>query len=49
MNPSEAQTRKKLIDGQISKAGWNLLDRNQVRFEVPASGVLIKKPRTLPR
>ncbi len=34
----ELQTRKKLIDGQISKAGWNLFDRNQVRFQVPASG-----------
>ena len=35
---NELQTRKKLIDGQILKAGWNLFDRNQVRFEVPASG-----------
>jgi len=38
MFPNEAQTRKQLIDGQISKANWNLFDRNQVRFEVPASG-----------
>jgi type I restriction enzyme R subunit len=38
MNPSEAKTRKQLIDGQIVKSGWNLFDRSQVRFEVPASG-----------
>jgi type I restriction enzyme R subunit len=38
MNPSEAQTRKRLIDVQLAKAGWNLHDRDQVRFEVPASG-----------
>ena len=35
---NENQTRKQLIDGQITKAGWSLFDRNQVRFEVPASG-----------
>ncbi len=35
---NENQTRKQLIDGQITKADWNLFDRNQVRFEVPASG-----------
>jgi type I restriction enzyme R subunit len=35
---NENQTRKHLIDNQIAKAGWNLSDRNQVRFEVPASG-----------
>jgi type I restriction enzyme R subunit len=38
MTPNEAQTRKSLIDGQLSKAGWNLRNRDQVRFEVPASG-----------
>ena len=38
MNPSEAQTRKRLIDGRISKAGWNLADPNEIRFEVTASG-----------
>lgn len=38
MNPNEAQTKKQLIDRQIAKAGWNLNDRNEVRFEVPASG-----------
>lgn len=38
MFPNEAQTRKQLIDGQIAKSGWNLFDRNQVRFEVPVSG-----------
>ncbi|CAN5458934.1 DEAD/DEAH box helicase family protein [soil metagenome] len=39
MTLNENQTRKQHIDGQITKAGWNLLDSNQVRFEVPASGV----------
>jgi type I site-specific restriction endonuclease len=38
MFPNEVQTRKQLIDHQISKAGWNLFDRQQVGFEVPASG-----------
>lgn len=38
MNPNEAQTRKQLIDGHIAKAGWNLFDPNEVRFEVTASG-----------
>lgn len=38
MFPNEAQTRKQLIDAQIKKAGWNIFDRNEVKFEVPASG-----------
>ncbi len=38
MSSNEAQTRKQLIDGQITKAGWSLLDRGEVRLEVPASG-----------
>lgn len=39
MTLNENQTRKRLIDGQITKAGWSLLETTQVRFEVPASGV----------
>src|SRR5436189_5655102 len=39
MTLSENQTRKRHIDGQITAAGWNLLDAHQVKFEVPASGV----------
>lgn len=39
MNPNEAQTRKALIDVQIAKAGWDLSDSNEVRFEVTASGI----------
>lgn len=39
MTLSENHTRKRHIDGQISKAGWNIDDTSQVRFEVPASGV----------
>ena len=38
MFPDQAQTGKHIIDAQITKAGWNLLDRNEVGFEVPASG-----------
>ncbi len=38
MTLNETQTRKHLIDSQISKASWNLVDCNEVRFEVPASG-----------
>ena len=36
---NENQTRKRHIDGQITKAGWNLHDASQIRFEVPTSGV----------
>ncbi len=36
---NENQTRKRHIDGQITQAGWNIHDTDQVRFEVPASGV----------
>ncbi len=39
MNPNEAQTRKALIDVQIAKAGWDLSNSNEVRFEVTASGI----------
>ena len=39
MTLNENQTRKRHIDGQIAKAGWDLHDTDQVRFEVPASGV----------
>jgi len=35
---NEAQTRKQMIDRQIARAGWGLLDPNQVGFEIPASG-----------
>ena len=38
MNPNEAETRKRLIDAQIAKSGWNLCDPIEVRFEVTASG-----------
>jgi type I site-specific restriction endonuclease len=35
---NENQTRKQLIDNQIAKASWNLVDPDEVKFEVPASG-----------
>ena len=35
---NEAKTRASLIDPQLEKAGWNLSDRSQVRFEVPVIG-----------
>lgn len=34
---SENQTRYSLIDPQLVKAGWNLDDRTQVRFEFPVT------------
>jgi len=36
--PSEAATRANLIDPELSRAGWNIGDRTQVRFEVPVDG-----------
>ena len=39
MTLNENQTRKRHIDGQLERADWNLLDKNQVRFEIPASGI----------
>jgi type I restriction enzyme R subunit len=35
---SEAETRYSIIDPQLKKAGWNLSDRTQVAFEIPAAG-----------
>ncbi|HMR42101.1 MAG TPA: DEAD/DEAH box helicase family protein, partial [Ignavibacteria bacterium] len=32
---SEQQTRYTLIDPMLAKAGWNIHDRSQVRFEIP--------------
>jgi type I restriction enzyme R subunit len=34
---SEKETRYSLIDPQLKKAGWNLSDRTQVRFEIPVT------------
>ena len=34
-NLTEAKTRARLINPQLERAGWNLSDRSQVRFEVP--------------
>lgn len=35
---NEAAARQQLIDPQLSKAGWDLTDASQVRFEVPVTG-----------
>lgn len=35
---NEAETRYNLIDPLITKAGWNLVDRTSVSFEVPVDG-----------
>jgi len=35
---NEAQARYLLIDPALRRAGWNLDDRTQVRFEVPVDG-----------
>lgn len=34
----EAETRYSVIDHQLAKAGRNLADRAQVRFEIPVTG-----------
>ena len=38
MDLNEAQTRAARIDPQLERAGWNLSDNTQVRFEVPVAG-----------
>ena len=35
---TESQTRFSLIDPELQKAGWNLSDRTQVKFEIPVYG-----------
>jgi type I restriction enzyme R subunit len=35
---NEARTRKELIDGALTTAGWDLLDASQVGFEIPVDG-----------
>ena len=35
---SEQQTRTRLIDMALRKAGWNLGDAAQMGFEVPVDG-----------
>jgi type I restriction enzyme, R subunit len=37
--PTEAETRKTLIDPALTRAGWDLDDANQVRFEIPVDDV----------
>ena len=37
--PTEAQTRETLIDPALRRAGWDLNDPNQVRFEIPVDDV----------
>lgn len=34
----EAETRERLIDPLLERAGWNLQNRSQVRFEIPVDG-----------
>ena len=36
--PTEAQTRKNLIDPALAQAGWNVTDSNQVGTEIPVDG-----------
>ena len=38
MTLNESLTRKKHIDLQVSKAGWDIHNLDQVQFEIPASG-----------
>ena len=36
--PSEARTRKDLIDPALKRAGWDVADANQVGLEIPVDG-----------
>ncbi len=36
--PSEAKTRKELIDPALKRAGWDVVDPNQVGLEIPVDG-----------
>jgi type I restriction enzyme R subunit len=38
MSPNEAQTRKKLIDPALERAGWDVSDPVQVAIELPVDG-----------
>ena len=38
-NPTEAQTRRNLIDPALEQAGWDLDNRDQVGFEIPVDDV----------
>ena len=37
-DPTEAKTRRELIDPALQKAGWDVGDPNQVRIEIPVDG-----------
>src|SRR5690242_12543091 len=37
-NPSEATTRKELIDPALRKAGWDVTNPNLVGIEIPVDG-----------
>ena len=37
-NPSEAETRKELIDPALKKAGWDVTNPIQVGLEIPVDG-----------
>ena len=37
-NFRESTTRERLIDPALERAGWNLQNRSQVRFEIPVDG-----------
>ena len=37
-DPSEARTRKELIDPALRKAGWDVDDPDQVGIEIPVDG-----------
>jgi type I site-specific restriction endonuclease len=36
--PSEARTRKELIDPALKRAGWDVADANRVGLEIPVDG-----------
>ena len=42
-NPSEAKTRKELIDPALKKAGWDINNRSQVGLEIPVDNTDTKE------
>ena len=38
-SPTQAQTRKDVIDPALERVGWDLNNPNQVRFEIPVDDV----------
>lgn len=46
-NPNEAITRKELIDPALARAGWDISNPQQVRFEIPVDGTSAEQWQTV--